>query len=90
MHDETTYEKWRQARSRIEPQSGFADRVMQRVRAEPAPEDHPVPSASTGRVEDPNRSSRWMRLSLCAAATLVALFRIAELLSVFSTAGIAD
>lgn len=90
MHDETIYERWRQARSRIEPESGFADRVMQEVRAEPVPGVHAAPFASIGPIEDPKRSPRWMRLGLCAAATLVALFRIAELFSVFSTAGIAD
>jgi hypothetical protein len=81
MKIETSYEAWREQRSRREPSDGFADRVMQQV------ESLPMPMAG----ENFAGSLRWQRVArivLCAAAVVAALFRVVELLSVFVATGI--
>jgi len=75
MNPETIYEKWRQDRSRFEPSADFAARVMQSVKASPEPSGH-----SPGRFQ----SQGLLRMSVCAAAVLAALFRVVELFSLFS------
>jgi hypothetical protein len=81
MRNETLYDKWREGRSRREPSDGFADRVMQQVDSLPLP-------AAVERPTDPNQIQRLVRISLCAAAVVAALFRVAELLSMFVATGI--
>jgi hypothetical protein len=81
MKIETSYEAWREQRSRREPSDGFADRIMQQV------ELLPMPAAG----ESTASSNRWQglaRIVLCAAAVVAALFRVAELLSAFVATGI--
>jgi len=81
MRIETSYDAWRERRSRREPSDGFADRVMQQV------ESLPIPVAG----ESAPGSNRWQRMAsigLCAAAVVAALFRVAELLSAFVATGI--
>jgi hypothetical protein len=81
MKIETSYEAWREQRSRREPSDGFADRIMQQV------EMLPMPAAG----ESPAGPNRWQglaRIVLCAAAGVAALFRVAELLSAFVATGI--
>jgi hypothetical protein len=78
MNDEL-FEAWRSARSNANPPAGFADRVMESIGAAPAP--------------SPVKASRWrwsqvIRTGLVAAAVAVAVFRAAELLSVFSATGL--
>ena len=81
MKFETSYDAWREQRSRREPSEGFADRVMQQVESLPMPV---VGESAAG-------ASRWQRqarIVLCVAAVVAALFRVAELLSVFVATGI--
>jgi hypothetical protein len=76
MSIEKLYETWRQERSRREPSDGFADRVMQQVDSLPMP-------ASVERPAGPNQTQPLVRISLCAAAVVAALCRVAELLIMF-------
>jgi len=81
MKAKTLYETWCQERSRRKPSDGFADRVMRQV------ESLPMPAAG----ESTANSNRWQglaRVVLCAAAVVAALFRVAELLSMFVATGI--
>jgi hypothetical protein len=78
MNDEL-FEAWRSNRANVNPPPGFADRVMESIAVTPIP--------SPG--ENPRRSWSWgIRTGLMAAAVAVALFRAAELLSVFSATGL--
>jgi hypothetical protein len=81
MKIETPYETWCRQRSRREPSDGFADRVMQQVDSLPMP-------ASVERSAGANHFQRFVRISLCTAAAVAALFRVAELLSMFVATGI--
>ena len=80
MSIEKLYETWRQERSRREPSDGFSDRVMQQIDSLPMP-------ASVERPAVPNQIRRLVRIGLCAAAVVAALFRVAELLSMFVATG---
>jgi hypothetical protein len=80
MENETLYEEWRSTRSRSTPSDGFADRVMHQVELLPLP----APSPDWGL----SRTQRLVRVGLCAAAVVAAVFRLAELLSVFAATGI--
>jgi hypothetical protein len=83
MDRNAMYEKWRADRSRIEPPEGFADRIMQRVESLPLPtQPWPLPSLELSRPQ------RLARLGVCAAAVVVVLFRVAELLRIFAATGI--
>jgi ferric-dicitrate binding protein FerR (iron transport regulator) len=76
MDTEAIYEKWRRNRSRAEPAADFAARVMRSVKLLPAPH-----GPSPGR----RRSQQLLRIGVCAAAVLAALFRVVELFNLFST-----
>lgn len=79
MDSETIYEKWRHDRSRVAPAADFADRVMQSVKSLSAP-DGPSPRLS--------RTQGLLRMSVCAAAVLAALFRVVELFSLFAASNL--
>ena len=79
MNTEGLYEKWRQDRSRTEPSADFADRVMQSVGSLPAPNGQPYQQ---------RRTQRLLRMSICAAAVLAALFRVVELFSLFAASNL--
>jgi hypothetical protein len=79
MDTETIYEKWRRDRSRVEPPGDFADRVMRSVDSLPMP---------NGLSQRPGRSQNLLRMSVCAAAVLAALFRVAELFSLFAASSL--
>jgi|GEM_PF-7065919 len=79
MDTEPIYEKWRRDRSRVEPSPGFADRVMRRV------ESLDMPIGSSPRL---SRKRGLLRMSMCAAAALAALLRIAELFSLFAASNL--
>ncbi len=83
MDRNAMYEKWREERSRIEPPAGFAERIMERLESLPLPgESGPSTSAELSRPQ------RLARFGVCAAAVVAALFRVAELLSLFAATGI--
>lgn len=75
MDSEALYERWRQSRSQVETSDRLADRVMESIEAQ-APTAEPQGEAW--------RASRVVRASVCAAAVLAALFRVVELLNLFS------
>lgn len=74
MKTDELYEQWRQSRSRIDPSAGFSDRVMNSLG------DHD--SMPTPRVAGWT-AKRFVRFCVCAAATVAAVFRVAELLNLF-------
>ena len=84
MHNETLYERWRDSRSRVEPSADFADRIMQSIHEDP-PANDAVPGHSH---RERSRAMQLARAGAVAAAVLAALFRVAELVSVFSATGI--
>jgi hypothetical protein len=88
MWNESMYEKWRHDRSQVDPPEGFADRVMREIQSLPLPERPRSDGSPAGASSESNRLARFARLGVCAAAGLAALFRVAELLSVFSATGI--
>lgn len=79
MDNEQIYEKWRRGRSQTEPAADFADRVMRSVESLSA-YDGPSPRLS--------RTQGLLRMSVCAAAVLAALFRVAELFSLFAASNL--
>jgi hypothetical protein len=81
MKTETGYDAWREQRSRREPSDDFADRIMQQVESLPVP----VAGDSTAGT---NRWHGLVRVIVCAAAVVAALFRVVELLSMFVATGI--
>jgi hypothetical protein len=84
MDSDSPYEHWRDSRSRVEPSGDFADRIMQSIHEEP-PATDAVPGQP--RVER-SRAVQLARAGAVAAAVLAALFRVVELVSVFSATGI--
>ena len=89
MSDEALFEKWRRDRSQFDPTEGFADRVLQEIQGLPLPSKAlPDELSPIGTAAKANRWSRFARFVLGTAAGLAALFRIVELLSVFSATGI--
>jgi hypothetical protein len=79
MDTETIFEKWRRDRARVEPAAGFADRVMRSA------ESLPIPNGSPQRL---SRTQGLLRMSVCTAAALAALFRVVELFSLFATSNL--
>lgn len=79
MDTEAVYDKWRRDRSRVEPAAGFADRVMRSVKL------LDMPKGSSPRL---SRPQGFLRMSMCAAAVLAALLRIAELFSLFAASNL--
>jgi hypothetical protein len=79
MDTEAMYEKWRQDRSRTEPSADFAKRVMRSVDSLPAP---------GGQTYRQRPTQGLLRVSICAAAVLAALFRVVELFSLFAASNI--
>jgi hypothetical protein len=84
MDIESLYERWRDDRSRAEPSTDFADRVMHTIADEPSASD----GAASPPVNERSRILPFARAAACAAAALAALLRVIELLSVFSATGI--
>lgn len=87
MDPQTIYDKWRQNRSQAEPAAGFPARVMESIRVMQSNRviqlnrEPPVPgSNSSGH----SRSQGFLRIGLCAAAVLAALFRVVELFNLFA------
>jgi hypothetical protein len=77
MDTDALFERWRRERAAIEPAPEFADRVMQ--------------SLDAPRVDSPGRPRglrRLIKATAFAAAVVAALFRVAELLSLFATSQI--
>jgi hypothetical protein len=84
MDIEALYERWRDSRSRVEPSGDFADRNMQSIHEEP-----PANNAVTSQLlPERSRAVQLARAGAVAAAVLAALFRVVELVSVFSATGI--
>jgi hypothetical protein len=79
MNTEPIYEKWRRERACVEPAAGFADRVVRSA------ESLPKPNGSPQRL---SRTQGLLRTSACAAAGLAALFRVAELFSLFAASNL--
>lgn len=83
ISDDELLEAWRAHRRKLRPPAGFAGRVMQAVDLVPVAERRDEPPGG-GKTH----WSRGLRTGLMAAAVAVALFRAAELLSVFVPTGI--
>lgn len=79
MDAETIYDEWRRNRSQAVPSADFANRVMRSVGVLPKP---------NGPSQQPGRSQKLLRMSACAAAVLAALFRVAELFSLFAASNL--
>ncbi len=79
MDTDAIYEKWRQKRSQAEPAADFAGRVMQTVNQMQVPHQ---------TLPVRRQAGRWVQIGACAAAVLAALFRVVELLTLFSAGNI--
>jgi hypothetical protein len=75
MNTDEVYEQWRRNRSQIDPPAGFSDRVMNSLG------DHD--SKTTPRVQGWT-AARFVRVCVCTAATVAAVFRVVELLNLFA------
>ena len=83
MDTNAIFEKWRRDRSQVEPAADFADRVMQSVDSLPMPSGLP-----RGFPNGQQPAHGFLRTGVCAAAVLAALFRVAELFSLFAASSL--
>jgi hypothetical protein len=83
MSNDEFLERWRAQERAARPSPGFTDRVMGAIEQLPVAEPMREPQGR-GRM----RLSIGVRTGLVAAAVLVALLRVVELLSVFAATGI--
>ncbi len=75
MDTNELYERWRQSRSQVDPARGFSDRVMDSIGAHDL---HVEPAVKSRRI------SGMVQAGVCAAAALVALFRVVELFNLLA------
>jgi hypothetical protein len=79
MDPNALYDRWRESRSQIDPPEGFVEGVMESIGATALTNE---PQSRASRISD------VLQAGACAAAALAALFRVAELLSLFVTSRI--
>ncbi len=74
MDEHEHFDAWLAGRRDVDPPTDFADRVMDRVRSEPA-----APAPSLRRLAD----ATWFHVAACLAASLVFALRLGCAYSLF-------